>query len=200
MPAKSGAKQISNSVGAFGYPAEADATLVSDGLATGFETMDRTWADMAVTTGSGNVKLSYFNAPYSFLCTGCRSITSNTAAATVTLIRNGLYIVDFTTGALTLVAATANDPTQYTSIATSYPKLWTTPVQLVAGQRYAVAILFVGTTAPTIGGRQPGGGFAAEMGLAPRLSGQQTGQSDLQATIAPGSIVDVGGYFYFAFS
>lgn len=200
MPKLSGAKFISNSAGAFGYAAESDATNVSDGLAVGFEIMDRVWADSAVLNVSGTIKFTYFTAPYADVSTQVRIASSGTAAATVTLIRFGLYTVAFDDQHLDLVASIPNDATIFASPNTMYTRNWSTPYTFIPGQRYAIGVLQVATTQATIAGRQPGAGFASELGLAPRLCGQLAGQSDLVTPIAAGSIVNTGGVIYAAFA
>jgi hypothetical protein len=200
MASSTGSKQISNSNGAFGYSPEDDATRVSDGLAVGFEIMDRWLADnTAVATGSGTIRLAYFTAPWNYVTGTVRICAGGTAAATVTLSRIGLYLVDDATAALTLVASTTNDPTLFATANTMFTKAWTVPYTFIGGRRYAVGTITVATTAPTLQGRQPGGAFAAEFALAPRLASALSGQSDLVTPIAAASLTDVGGYPYVAF-
>jgi hypothetical protein len=74
-------------------------------------------------------------------------------AASLTLAKMGLYTFDGTT--LTLVARTASDTTLFTVANTVYTRSFDTTggfpatYQLLAGQRYAVAHLLVGTTMPS---------------------------------------------------
>jgi len=59
----------------------------------------------------------------------------------------------------------------------------TTPVQLTAGNTYAVGTLLVGTTMPTLLGSFP----TDEANSWPRLCSKLSGQSDLPATITDAS-------------
>lgn len=70
------------------------------------------------------------------------------ASATITLQRMGLYTVDST--GLTLVASTAHDAALWQAVQAYTKNVTETGVVLQAGQRYALGVLFVGTTAPTL--------------------------------------------------
>lgn len=199
MPGEGGAKSISNPSGAYGYASEAVSQRISDELAAGFSTLPRWLADnSAVAVGTSTCRWSYFTAPYSLLSTTVRSATGTSATGTPTLVRVGLYLVD-ALGNLTLVASTANDTALWASANTAYTKSWSNPYQLQSGQRYAVTGIVVGASPCTLLGRQPGSALAAEFALPPVLASSLSGQSDLPATVAVGSLTNIGGYAYFAF-
>ena len=67
------------------------------------------------------------------------------------------------------------------------------------GQRYAVGLLVVtGATAPTVVSVNTPAAASAELGIAPRLTGVVTGQTDVPASIAAASVADALGPFYAA--
>jgi hypothetical protein len=137
---------------------------------------------------NGEVRLSCFTPVKTTTVTGITMITGATAQAGATLVRFGLYTVNTETGALTLIARTANDTTALAAGNTAFRRLFDTvdgypdSVTLEQGQRYAVGAIVVGaTTTPTM---QTTGSGAAITSLAPRLSGNITGQTDLPTSTA----------------
>lgn len=156
-----------------------------------------------LTTATQTMRLSYFVPRFSFLATKLGVCTAGTAAATVTLIRCGLYTVA-ANGDITLVASGTNDTSGNGATNTEYTQAITGPssitsYQLRAGVRYAFAYLFVGTTAPVLvapaainaglNGTQAGPSFC--------LAGTVGSQSDLPATTANGSITIAAQPIYF---
>jgi hypothetical protein len=132
---------------------------------------------------SGTVKITFFTPAVTATITQLTGVSGNTAASGLTLARLGLYTFDETTA--TLVARTASDTTLFAAINTAYSRSlnatggYPTSYTLTAGVRYGFAIITVGTTMPTITGRQIGTGVAS---LAPRMSGDSSGRTDLPTT------------------
>lgn len=168
-------------------------TSAGDALATakGFLALPRAHgASEGAATVASTLALTGFNAPFSMTATKLRMVTGGTAAgATPTLCRYGLYSVD-ASGNLTLVGSTVNDTTLFAGTHTVYEKAMSASVDIVAGQRYACGVLvvtaaaapsFLGATVPTAGG--------ATIGLeAPVRFGSVSGQADLPASVAVGSV------------
>lgn len=167
-------------------------------LAVGEETVSRHWArDTTVLTGTGAFRVTFFTARKSETTTQIRVHSGGTAAAaTPTLVRLGLYLVD-AAGNGTLVAATANDTTLFAAANTAYTKTWSTPYAKTAGQRYAFGSLVVtSATAPTLVGGVIGS--ASEAATAPRLAAQITGQTDLPASFTDAALATTGNWQYAA--
>jgi hypothetical protein len=173
-------------------------TMPGNLLTTGQATLHRDVASSStLATGTGVLRLSYFTARKTETSTQCRVYSGGTAAAaTPTLCRLALYTVAADAG-ITLVASTANDTTLFAGTSTSYTRSWSVAYALQEGSRYAFGVLVVtGAAAPTLVGQAPGA--SAEALLAPALSGQVTGQADLPASVASGSIVASGSRIYAA--
>ena len=155
------------------------------------ETMPRISAAAAGNTASGEVHLSFFTPAENVTISNISMVTSGTAAATVTLIRMGLYTVDGS-GNVALVAQTASDTTLFNAINTTFTRAFSTTggypatYNLVAGTRYAVGFIVVATTRPTLyhGSTQN----LAITSLEPRIAAVLASQSDL-----PTAINTVGG-------
>jgi hypothetical protein len=96
-----------------------------------------------------------------------------------------VYSVDGS-GNLTLVGSIVNDTSLFGTTSTSYSRSLSASFSKVAGQRYAVAVLQVGTTTATLHGASVG--VTAEGAVAPRVTAQVSGQTDLPASIAVGSL------------
>ena len=167
-----------------------------DALTSGESTLSRRNIITAgATLTSGLVRLTYFTAKKTETITSVRVGTGTTAAGTPTLCRIGIYEVDGS-GNLTLVASTANDTALWAAQNTTYTKALSASWSKVAGQRYAIGLLFVGTTAPTIQGQVLS--LGDELGQAPRLCGGRSGQSDLPSTITVGNVADTSHQCYVA--
>lgn len=169
----------------------------ADDVAVGAQTVQRALAMSSISMTSGTLRLSYFTAPRSEQWTQVRmGSTGTAAAATPTLIRFGLYIVDATSGDLALAASTPNDTALFAAINTSYSRSLTAPINAVAGQRYAFGSLVVSAAAvPSVSGSAPLLA-ATETAIAPRLCGFITSLTDLPASIAAGSIFPTGSRPY----
>ena len=135
--------------------------------------------------GSGSMRLSYFTPRTSATIASIRTIVGTTATATPTLNRIGLYTVDGS-GNLTLVASTTHDASLWSATSTRYTKALSSSYAITRGTRYAVGVLSVGSTAPSLLG------YAAthsdELAEAPRLSASLSGQTDLPASVTVGSL------------
>ena len=137
-----------------------------------------TGGDASLPMTSQRQELSFFTADKSFTASKVRASTRGTAAATVTLIRFGIYTVDGS-GDGTLVASTPNDTALFTGTFTTYTKDLSSSYDIVAGQRYAAGWLVVATTPPAMYGVQPAN---VNMNQAPRIIGHRTGVNDLVAS------------------
>lgn len=160
-------------------------TDTRDLLTSGEETMSRLDADTAsaVTTTTGNLRLTYFTARKTETTTQVRVNTGTTAAAaTPTLCRLGLYLID-SAGDGTLVASIANDTTLFAATSTAYTRSWSAPYAKTAGLRYALGILVVsGAATPTLNGATLSNG--TEASIAPQVAGNISGQADLPASFS----------------
>lgn len=156
---------------------------VSHQSASVIDVVSRTSSTQNVTSASGTIYWVYFTAPYDLTATQISMSTQTTAAATVTTARMGLYSWDGTT--LTLEARTANDTTLFAAPTTVYTASFNTTggypssYSLVAGTRYAVAVIVVASTAPSYAGQQQGSQLTA---LSPRIAAAATSQTDLVTT------------------
>ena len=105
-----------------------------------------------------------------------------TAASGLTLARMGLFTWAEGTNTATLVARTANDTSLFTGMYTNYTRVfdsaggYPTTYNLIAGRRYATAVIQVGTTASNLLATPM---FQQAGDLMPRLSGYKSGQTDL---------------------
>jgi hypothetical protein len=102
------------------------------------------------TSTSGVVRYTYFTAPTSGTYDSIMTAVGTTAAATITRNEAGLYeVTNAATGALgDLIATTGHVAAMWATISIAYDTPLTTSVELVAGQRYAMAFLCVATTQP----------------------------------------------------
>jgi hypothetical protein len=137
---------------------------------------------LATTTVSSGTAYFYFFTPTHTVNVSSLSFTNGgTAAAGLTLARMGLYTVDASDVA-TLVARTASDTTLATTANTLYTRVldgtggYPTSYTLEAGTRYAVALIFVGTTMPNV---VIATGMLQLAGLPPRVAGIATSLTDL---------------------
>ncbi len=142
-------------------------------------------SDAQITTGT--LALTYFTARKTETIANVATITRGTAAATPTLCRIGIYEVDASDG-LTLVASTTNDTTMWASTFARYSRGLQASFTKTAGKRYAVGVVYVGTTGPRLSGCNPL--IGAETAIAPRINGSLASQTDLPPTIAAGSVTN----------
>jgi hypothetical protein len=163
------------------------ATLVGDRLTTGQETFDRIGiVSNTIAMTSGVVKLTYFTARKTETVTTLRTYAGAVAAgATPTICRMGLYSIDGS-GNLTLIASTPNDTSLWSAINTQYAKALSASVGVVAGTRYAFgSICVTAATVPQVAGGLPN---LMMSDVAPRISAQLTGQTDLPSSITSASL------------
>lgn len=179
------------------FPEDIGAEASSNRLTTGEGTMGRgEIISASVSSATGILRLAYFTARKTETITQMRITSGSTAAtATPTLVRAGIYTVDGS-GNLTLAASIANDTALFAAANTVYTRsLSGGNLSKVRGQRYAVGTLVVsGAATPTFLGSAIA--HATEMAAAPRLVGQVSGQSDLPASIAVGSVADAANRIY----
>jgi hypothetical protein len=132
---------------------------------------------------SGTVYFSFFTPIVNLTVSQITMANLQNASAGLTLARMGLYTVDSSDNA-DLVARTASDTTLFDTAITSYTRSFDTTggypatYDLVAGQRYAIAVICVGTTMPNIVGYFVAN-IQAVTTLLPRISGVVTSQADL---------------------
>lgn len=130
---------------------------------------------------SGNVWFTFFTPLITTTITTITMYSSATAASGLTLSRFGLYTFDETTA--TLVARTDSNTGNFGTANTAYARVlsatggYPTSYTLTAGTRYAVALICIGTTMPTIATRVQSTAFSAT--VLPQRMGQVTAQTDL---------------------
>jgi hypothetical protein len=175
--------------------ADIDTDVFADALTTGESTLLRRQCNAAnVPSGTGNCRFTFFTARKTETVTQIRTISGSTAAATSTLCRVGIYSVDGS-GNLTLIASIANDTALWAATNTAYTRSLSASFTKTRGNRYAVGLIFVGTTAPTFAGINTG--FASsEFGIGPRLGALTGSNADLPATVAVGSLTDTSTQSY----
>lgn len=177
--------------GVSGGGAPASDLVEANSLSSGQETVPRMMAASTAAVGlnSQALRLAYFTSRRAFTTSQVRVISGSTAAAaTPTLVRLGLYLIDGSDGG-TLVASTVNDTALFAATFTAYTRSWSAPYAMVQGQRYALGALVVsGVAVPNLMGMNFGAGINSEMNLAPRLTAQIVGQADLPASFLAASI------------
>jgi hypothetical protein len=161
---------------------------MGDQLTSGFAVVpERRLPVTATAVVSGSMIFTYFTAPESGTFTQMRVGVGAVAQATSTLVRVGVYSVA-ANGGLTLIGSSTHSGTQFNTINTLDTVTLSTPAVLTAGSRYAWAPLVVGGTMPQIIGPSAGGTTNLFTTLAPRLNATFSGQSDLPASVATGSL------------
>lgn len=174
------------------------AWLTSNALTNGVETISR---DIIMSSTINAVHQQVFLAYFTPIATTTISQmllttgASGYAGGTPSLVRAGIYSVDGSDN-LTLECAIANDTAIFANGTTEYVRSLSTggglpaTFQLVAGNRYAGAVLVVqasGTLPQLRGSTQVGAALAAR---APRLAGHRASQSDLPTTITSGNVAN----------
>lgn len=156
--------------------------------ATYFDVIDLLHAEQTnmAAASSGQALFAYFTAPRSFTVDQITFCTRATAASGLTVCRYAFYTAA-ANGDLTIVARTANDTSLLIAVNTAYPKAFDTTggypatYSLVKGTKYAVGVLCVGTTMPTLLGCLT---LSTINTGVRRRSGLKGGQTDLDANIA----------------
>lgn len=139
------------------------------------------------TAISTNITYFSFFTPTEDLTVSNISFASgSTVASGVSLIRFGLYTFDGTTA--TLVARTNNDASRFTVANTLYTAAldatggFPTSYTLTAGSRYAVAVVVVASTTPSLASIASGSASTAILAASPRMAGFASATSDLPTT------------------
>jgi hypothetical protein len=157
----------------------------AEALTSGEAIYPRVIASGSAPLATGTVALTYWTAATSGTATTVTTQAGGTAAAGLTYAAVGVYSVA-ANGNLTLLASTADlHTTLWIATYTTYASALSSSFVRVAGQRYAVGFLAVGTTPPVLAGTNPGGTFT---GLSPILAASVTGQATLPASVAAGSL------------
>jgi hypothetical protein len=146
-------------------------------LAVGEEVLPRDIVVNDFGLDTGTVFFSYFTARKTEAITKVQTGTASTAGATLTIARVGIYTASG--GTLTLINSSVNDTTMWTAAFTAYQKALSSTFNKVAGTRYAVGLLAIGSTMPVLECNQIRFLSAAS---APRLSGELAGQANLPAS------------------
>lgn len=159
---------------------------------------DRQFASQTIT--SGTVYVTTFVPLVNASVSQLTMITgATTTAAGITLVKMGLYTWDDSANTGTLVARTANDTALFAAQSTAYSKSFDTTggypasYSLVAGTKYAIGFIIVGTTPPTILGITANN---AIINLTPAIARALTAQADLP-TAANTSFPNNAGSMYF---
>lgn len=190
---------ISNSAGQIQYSESGSTDLWQYGASQPLQTAGECSCDrrQAATnsTGltSGSIYLAYFTAQKTEDITSLTITSGATAATAVTLCRYGVYSVA-TSGNITLIHSTANDTGLLAVANTAYPKALDTTWLKTAGTRYALAILNIGSNAPTVLSMsgQTAAALPAIWGKAPRWVGARAAQTDLPSSLTNAQVGDTG--------
>jgi hypothetical protein len=140
----------------------------------------------------GAIFLTYFTPLKNITVSEITMRTVSPAGSGITLARMGLYTIA-TNGDSTLVARTANDTTLFTSTNTTYTRSFDTTggypatYSLVAGTRYASAVIITGTSTA---GLISASSIGAVSGLSPRVGGARASQTDLTTTNTADDIIN----------
>jgi len=166
------------------------STLLTGG---GECTLERNPATMNAGIGAQDklLRLVYMTAMRTETISQVRWYSGTTGAgATPTLIRFGVYSIDATTFAATLIASTVNDTTLFAATNTAYTRSFSASFTKTAGSIYALACLCVtAATAPTTPGMQSVTNTGATiLGRLPRVSGSISAQTDLPSSYADASV------------
>ena len=155
---------------------------------------------------SGSLNLAFFTAPTNSTVTTITFVSGGTATASLTLCKFALFTVSetitdgttLTSPTITMVAQTASDTTIGNVSNTIYSRVFSTAggypssYSLIAGTRYAVGFLLVGTTAGTWqAGTLSTGAF---MRLPPMAAGNVTSLSDMPTSA---TTVSLGSYMLY---
>lgn len=170
---------------------------LTDGVSSG----QRENANQNIQYASGDLYLQYFTS-YKGQMTmpnGTHSVEARiggTVASGLTYASIGLYEVSPVDSKLTLVASTANSINAWAGVYGGTTLNWQANYAIQNAKRYAVGVLFVGTTTPSILNISGAGDYALNS-LPPRLCGKLSAQTALPATILD-SQLETCGYGPFA--
>lgn len=155
-----------------------------------------TFRNTGIAQTTGQVGLVFWRAKRTETISKLAVYTAGTAAAaTPTLCKMGLYLINGEVG--TLVAQTASDTTLFAATNTRYERD-VTPFTKVAGAKYATAVLIIsGVAFPTFYGKDYGGGVAATiLGRLPHITATLNGQIDLPTSFVPGDLFNSTYNYY----
>ncbi len=151
---------------------------------TSQETMPRVSANTTFAISPGTAYFFTFMASQSQTLHTIRMVTDSVAASGTTYAAFGLYSVNASNGAMTLLASTSNTAAIFNATYTGFTETLSASYTLVAGTSYAFAVLIVGSSqSPTIYGAYLG----ALGGASPVLSYTLAGQSTLPSSVTGGS-------------
>lgn len=178
------------------YTSSADRALLDQiaggKLASGETVFPREDPTAALTQSSQTMRFTFFTAQKTEPITQIRMWVGNTAASGGTLARIGIYTVD-AVGDITLLVATTNHASLWNSANVAHTEALASTWNKIAGTRYAVGDLFVGTTAPNwVGKTWASGVNAALLSELPRVAAALTGQSDLPTGATQAGLADSG--------
>jgi len=154
--------------------------------ATSLDVPSRTQVNSTTAVTTNITYFSFFTPTEALTVSNISFASGSSPASGVTLVRFGLYTFDGTTA--TLVARTNNDSSRFTVANTVYTGAldstggFPTSYNLVAGNRYAVAVVVVASTTPQLAAVNFGAASTAIMNLSPRVVGYANATSDLPAT------------------
>jgi hypothetical protein len=140
----------------------------------------------AVSITTNIAYFSFFTPTEDLAISNISFASGSTVASGVTLVRFGLYTFDGTNA--TLVARTNNDASRFTVANTIYTGAldstggFPTSYTLTAGTRYAIAVVVVASTTPTLAAVSGGNASTAILAASPRMAGYAGSQSDLPTT------------------
>jgi hypothetical protein len=150
------------------------------------------------TIVNGNVYLYYFTPLFNFTATNISMSSANTASVGATFARMGVYSVNPSTQALSLIARTANDTTIFQSANTVYTKSFNTAggypstYSFIAGTRYAASLIMTGQSVNATLASAGSSGYSQISNLSPKMVASVSGESDLAATIANSNAIASG--------
>lgn len=178
-----------------GLPPEAVTTparwSAAEPLASGESILPRFALNGSLAYPAGTLALASWVAATSGTATAVRVATTGTAGSGLTYAAVGVYELD-SSGNGQLLASTGDvHATAFTSAYTVYDLTLTSSFARNAGQRYALGMLFTGTTPPSVAAvGYPNYGFGS---VAPWAWGGITGQSALPATFLASSLAYTDG-------
>jgi hypothetical protein len=159
------------------------ALLNSLGMSTTVvDTQPRFTVNYTVLLTSGTEYLSFFTPLVDMTVSQVSMLTGQTGASGLTLARMGLFTWIESTSTLTLVARNASDTTLFNSQYKIFTRAFDTSggfpssYNLVAGTRYALGVIQVGTTPSYMSFSNYQTSLANPL---PRLAGGKAGQTDL---------------------
>lgn len=172
------------------------ASLRSNPLTVGSDTMDRRDIRVATAMGSGIVYFDFFTAATSMLVSSIgKALAAPAASPTAAYV--GLYSVA-PDGAVTLMSGSPNTPSGYTTASVIGYIPLTTAQNIVAGTRYAVGSLVVAPSNPNVFANNYSGGVITFALLSPRMQSYMTtsGQTVLPGSLAAGAQTANGSTFW----